>query len=657
MNSLFYLKLAWTNIKKNSKTYIPYILTSIGMIIVFYILCNISNTSGFDKIRGGASVKTVLGFGNYVVGIFSAIFLFYTNSFLIKNRKKELGLYNILGMEKKHIGKVLMLETIVVGLFSVVLGLILGAVFSKLLFLLFLKILGNVVFLKYIISMKAILYTFVLFTGIFAAALLYNFLQIRLTNPIELLHGGQHGEKEPKTRWLIALVGLASLAGAYYIALTTESPIDSIFLFLIAVIMVMIGTHCLFVAGSIVILKIMKKNKKFYYQTNHFTSVSGMIYRMKQNAVGLSNICILSTTVLVILSTTVSLFLGIEDELKFRYPYEVQINQSYISNENNEKLNRMIEEVNKKYNVKVSDLKSYSTGSMLINKNGTTFKKIENVYNNKSSLVEIYTLDDYNRLLGTKKALNDNEILFHSYKKDYKFDKVSIAGKTYQIKEQVGSMPIPGDSTTRLLDSYYLVVKDIDTVKEIAGPANDAKKPDSSIKHSYVYNLDPKMERYADYVQEIKTKIKESKDVTAYIEFREENRVEFKAMYGSLLFIGVFLGTSFMMATVLIIYYKQISEGYDDKERYTIMQKVGMSKSEVRNTIKSQIVMVFFIPLVMAAIHVAFAFKILNKILFLMNLFNTSLFITCTISCVLVFAVIYTLVYSMTAKAYYKIVN
>lgn len=658
MSSIFYPRLALTNIKKNAKTYIPYVLTSIGMIVMFYTLCNISLNKGIINIHGGESVKTVLGLGNYVIAIFSSIFLFYTNSFLIKNRKKEIGLYNILGMEKKHIGKVLTYETVIIAFTSIIAGLLLGVVFCKLLFLIYVKILGDIVILKFSFAFQAMLRTFILFAGIFAVTLIYNRLQIRLTNPIGLLKGGQQGEKEPKARWLLALIGFVALAVAYYIALTTESPLDSIMLFFVAVILVIIGTHFLFVSGSIVLLKIMRNNKNFYYKTNHFTSVSGMIYRMKQNAAGLANICILSTAVLVILSTTVSLYIGLEDELEFRFPSEVQINQSYNSEEENEELGNIITNINKKYNVEVSNLKSYCFGSMFAKLKGTVFEKTNDVYGSDSAYIEIYTLGDYNKLLGTKKTLADNEIFFLPTKKDYKNNEVELAGKTYEIKAENDSLPIAGDFAKHIMDTYYVIVKDMDTLKNITMAMNDDKKmQERSLIHSYTYDIDPGMDNYDEYAQEVTTKLEESKLLVSELDFREANRENFRAMYGSLFFIGSFLGTLFLMATVLIIYYKQVSEGYDDKERFSIMQKVGMSKAEVKSTIKSQILMVFFVPLAMAAIHVAFAFKILTKLLNVMNLFNTPLFAICTASCVLIFAVIYILVYSITAKAYFNIVN
>lgn len=647
MSSSFYPKLALTNIKKNAKTYGPFLLTGIGMVVMFYILCNISLNKELKNVWGAGYVATVLYFGNFVIGIFSAIFLFYTNSFLIKNRKKELGLYNILGMEKRHIGKVLMWETIMVALFTIIIGLILGNVLCKLLFLALLKLLKYSVVLKFSISFMAIIRTILLFAGIFMATLVYNRLQIKLTNPIELLHGGKHGEKEPKTRWFMALLGIAALGIAYYIALTTKSPLDAIFLFLVAVILVMLGTLFLFMAGSIVILKILKKNKKFYYQTKHFTSVSGMIYRMKQNAVGLSNICILSTAVLVTLSTTVSLYIGLEDELKFRYPYEVQITHLYQLEDNSELLDEIVESVNEKYQVEVSNLNSYYTGNVLAKQKGTLFEETSDFDFNTSTMFNIYILDDYNKLMGTRETLQDNEILIHSFQNNLKGNQITLQNQTLHIKKKIDTLNIPGNSMVHFMDSHYIVVKNMDTLKSL----NDI------IQRSYVFDMDGKMDQYDEYVQELKTRIDESELIGVNSEFREDNREVASAMYGSLLFIGSFLGALFLMATVLIIYYKQISEGYDDKERFAIMQKVGMSKSEVRGTIKTQILMVFFIPLVMAAIHIAFAFKILVKILNIMNLYNLSLFSICTISCVLIFALIYTLVYTLTARAYYNIVK
>ncbi len=356
MSKMFYQKLAVTNIKKNGKTYFPYILTCISTIAMFYIMNFISVNDGLDSMYGGRELKTILNLGTYVIGFFSVVFLFYTNSFLIKRRKKELGLYNILGMEKKHIAKLLLWETLFVAIISMILGLISGIAVSKLIFLVLLKILNFKVTMGFVISTNSIVKTVILFGSIFLLTLINNMRQIHLAKPVELLKGGQIGEKEPKTKWILTLIGILSLGAGYYIALTTEAPLAALNMFFLAAILVMIGTWSLFTAGSIALLKMLRKNKKFYYKTNHFINVSGMIYRMKQNAVGLANICILSTTVLVMLSTTVSLYIGMEDVLRTRFPRDISISAKNISKEKSEMINNLVKEQADKDNITLKNI-------------------------------------------------------------------------------------------------------------------------------------------------------------------------------------------------------------------------------------------------------------------------------------------------------------
>jgi len=364
MSNMFYQKLAATNIKKNGKTYFPYILTCISSIAMFYILHFISVNDGLDVMSGGDSLKIILKLGTYVIGLFSVIFIFYTNSFLIKRRKKELGLYNILGMEKKHIAKVLFWESFFVTLISMVMGLLLGIAVSKLIFLVLLKILHFKVPMGFFISIKSLIITATLFGFIFVLTLLNNLRQIHLAKPVELLKGGQVGEKEPRTRWVLTLIGLSSLGSGYYIAVTTEAPLAALNRFFLAVILVMIGTWALFTAGSIALLKMLRKNKSFYYKTNNFINVSGMIYRMKQNAIGLANICILSTTVLVMISTTVSLYIGMEDVLRTRYPRDISISAKNVSREKSEEISSMIKEQSEKNGIDIKNIVKYRSLSL-----------------------------------------------------------------------------------------------------------------------------------------------------------------------------------------------------------------------------------------------------------------------------------------------------
>ena len=340
MSSSIYGKLALTNLKNNRKTYIPYILTAILTVMMYYIMDGLVRNSALSE----QNLHLILVYARMVIVIFSVIFLFYTNSFLIKRRKKEIGVYNILGMGKRHIAKMLTVETMVTAIVSIGIGILFGVIFSKLMFLILLKILNYDIGMDFEISISTLLYTLVFFLVIFIMTLIYNLFQIQLSNPVELLHGSSQGEKEPKTKWFMALFGIASLGVGYVIAITVDHPLAAIQAFFVAVVCVILGTYALFTAGSVALLKGLRKNKKFYYQTKHFSSVAGMIYRMKQNAVGLANICILSTMVLVMISTTISLYVGIEDVLDTRFPREFEAKTNISTPESDQAVDRIVEE-------------------------------------------------------------------------------------------------------------------------------------------------------------------------------------------------------------------------------------------------------------------------------------------------------------------------
>ncbi|WHY00465.1 ABC transporter permease [Neobacillus sp. DY30] len=658
MRKFFYSKLALTNITKHRKTYIPYILTCICTIAMFYMMHFISGNPGLKKMSGGDSLITILNLGNNVIGIFSLIFLFYTNSFLMKRRKKEFGLFNILGMEKKHIAKVIVWETFFVTVSSIVIGLVSGIVTGKLMFLLLNNILQFDVPLTYFVSVKSIIVTLALFLGIFGLTMLNNLRQIHLAKPIELLRGGQVGEKEPKTKWLLVVIGVAALAYGYYIALVTESPLAVLNKFFLAVLLVIIGTYALFTAGTIAVLKLSRKNKRFYYQTKHFISISGMIYRMKQNAVGLANICILSTMVLVMLSTTVSLYIGMEDLLKNRYPKEIDLSATNISPEQAQVLEKMIQEEAVNYQVELKEPIFYRSAAFPSKRQGNQFKTDSNSIDSvaRISIVELIPLDVFNQLKNQSATLEDNEVLVFTYRGEPVEDTLSISGKEFRIKAQVKDLPINGDAAAMLADSYFVVVKDEETIKSLY-PANVNRTIEwKDLSFYYGFDTEGKPENKIALTNALSQKIQEA-NIQGFAEGREASRESFFSLYGGLFFLGLFLGALFIMATVLIMYYKQISEGYDDKDRFAIMQKVGLSKDEIKKSIKSQVLLVFFLPLIAAVVHIAFAFKVITKLMALLNLTNVGLFAICTAATILIFALFYALVYTLTAREYYKIVS
>lgn len=659
MSSSIYRRLAVTNIKNNRKTYIPYILTAVLTVMMYYILDSLSRN---PSIVNG-NLKLILDYAVKVIVVFALIFLFYTNSFLIKRRKKEIGVYNILGMGKGHIARMLTIETMITTVVSIVAGLLAGLIFSKLMWLILLKIIHYDVRMNFGISEKSLINALVLFLVIFALILVYNLLQIKLVSPVELLHGSSQGEKEPKTKWLLAIFGIVSLGTGYYIAVTTESPLTAITMFFFAVICVILGTYALFVAGSVALLKILRKNKNFYYKAKHFTSVSGMIYRMKQNAVGLANICILSTMVLVMISTSVSLYVGVDDVLVTRFPQEFSI-EKYVPTESEEqKMDAIIAEECKNNHVKIESELRYHCGEIDAMLEDGVFSLGDNEAMNICELYMI-PLDDYNQMEDDNAFLSEDEVIIYSSQKEmYGKDTVQIHDKTYQVAKELETMKIEPKNESRVFDAYYIVFSDenqintwLSQASRLSDMKEEWKQATMRIKYKLSFDLEGAKNDCDKAIQSIKTRI-ENEVGNVSCEGREMNRETFYNLYGGLLFIGIYLGAMFLMATVLIIYYKQISEGFDDKERYQIMQKVGMSKREVKSSIRSQVLTVFFLPLVVAIIHIAVAFKVITKLLALLSLVNIPLFLGCTIATVAVFAVFYAIVFAVTAKEYYKIVN
>ena len=678
MNSKIYGKLAVTNLKNNGKSYVPYILASAFSVMMYFIMDNLyRNRSLVEK---GSPLAIMLSYADAVLLIFSVIFLFYINSFLIKRRKKELGIYNILGMGKGHLGKMLFLESVITTVTSIIGGILAGILLGKLVYLVLLKILHLKRNIVYMISPVSIGITAAIFGGIFFVVFLYNLVQMKLSNPIELLRGGNTGEREPKTKWLMTIIGIACLAGGYYISLTTKEPLQALGQFFIAVLLVVVGTYALFMAGSITLLKILRRKKSYYYKTRHFTAVSGMIYRMKQNAVGLANICILSTMVLVMVSMTVSLYGGMNDVITTRFPYEAQITSSGINQKEEEQIEEVIKNMTKKNHTVPTSQIRFHMGRFTTAYNNKT-KKFDmmaagDYANSNAADLVMIPLSDYNQTEGKNVNLKENEVLLYhrnhnrndnrSHKKsdtDTQKDKkvIQLNNRSYKVVDELDRLAIAKADTTSFIDGWYVVVKDSSIVTsylkdtyENSNIYDELKEYYGKIQYSYSFNLNGSRANRAKTAKSIQKQL-QKKITNCSVESRELSRESFYELYGGFLFIGIFLGIIFLMATTLIIYYKQISEGYDDRERYQIMQKVGMSKKEVRQSIRSQVLLVFFLPLIMAVIHLVFAFKIITKLLSVLNLTNVSLFFMYTVGTVAVFAVIYAIIYSITAKEYYKI--
>lgn len=662
MSKTFYFRLAFDNLKKNAKMYIPFVLSCILTIMMYYMVSSLSMNPNMMNMIGGDVMQQILSLGIYVITVFAVIFLFYTNSFLIKRRKREFGLFNILGMEKKHLSIVIALESIIVFLVSMVLGIGIGILLDKAFYLLIAKMLNASIALGFYISYQSIVNSIILFFIIFLLMYVFSLIQINLSNPIELLHGDQHGEKEPKTKWLLALIGLICLGTGYYMSVSIQDPVTAFAFFMVAVILVVIGTYMLFTAGSIVLLKLLRKNKRYYYKTNHFISVSNMIYRMKQNAVGLGNICILSTMVLVMLSTTISLWVGMNDIIETRFPRDITV--SINSVDSNQAL-YTIDDMNyaiEQAGIQTEDELVYRTLSVSAFNQGNTYTfGNENMsFQDISNVVVLYfiTLDDYNRTEGTNVSLAPDEVLVFPSGKQFDHKTIDIASNTFKVKGILDSIKADSNYSANLQNSMFVVVDSMDTLFMIDDLQKQAYGDNASYIHtSYDFNLSKSEEM----------SVKEATDAlianypgdTTYmmVDTQEGNYEDLLSLYASFLFIGIFLSFLFIMATVLIMYYKQITEGYEDKKRFEIMQKVGLDKREVKKTINSQVLTVFFLPLVVAAIHIVFAFPMIEKMLRLLYLDNTNLYIMTTVICFGVFALVYVLIYFLTSKVYYGIVR
>ncbi len=663
---MMYPRLAFDNIRKNARTYIPYILTCSFATAMFYIMKSLSLNEGIENVQGGDTIVSMLSLGTYIIAIFVCIFLFYTNSFLMKNRKKEFGLFNILGMEKRHISKVIGYESLYVAIISLVTGIFAGIILDKLMYMLILKIMSAEIPLGFYISKNAIISTVILFGILFLLIFLNSLRMIHLSKPIELLKGGNTGEKEPKAKWFLALMGVISLGAGYYIALTVKNPINALLLFFVAVVLVILGTYLIFTAGSIALLKILKANKKYYYKTNHFISVSGMIYRMKQNAVGLANICILSTMVLVTLSPTVSMIVGVEDIIMQRYPYQLEFNAYSADEEKYQGIVDIIDETAKEENIEITEQVVYSslqfsalyTGGdeFFFSDDTSDMSMLDNVYN-----LNFITAKDYSAYIGKEITLNDDEVIFYSDRVKYNNDSFKLFGKIYTITEHTDNYISDGLMSADICPTFGIVVKDISILEELqkeqAKIYNDAY---SSIVSHCKIDTDGNAEeqiRLYNKIWDKTTPYVQDNDISYYVECREYSRDSAYGLYGGLFFLGMFLSVLFTIAAVLIIYYKQISEGYNDKKQFEIMQKVGMSEHEVKKSIHSQVLTVFFLPLITAGIHTAFSFPIVKKILAMLQLTNVKLFVISNICVFLVFAIIYAAIYLTTAKVYYKIVK
>ena len=680
MRKSLYPRLAAQSLKLNRRFFVPYILSLVGNVAAFYIMSALVNDPGVADMTPGRAngyyyVQMMMSMGMFVAFAFSIIFVFYINGFLMKQRKRELGLYNILGMGKNHIAALMLLEGLYVGVVGIAGGLAVGMLLHKLVTLLLYRALDFGVPLGFYISWKGLTETTILFAALIGATVLVNLVKIQVSRPIELLRGGSVGEREPRTRWLLTILGVLTLGGGYVIAVRTRSGVEAVALYFLAVFLVIIGTYCLFTAVSIFVLKALRRNKKLYYRTGPFISISGMLYRMKQNAVGLANICILCTMVMVMLSGTLSLWLGTEEIVGTVYPSDLQIRVRYDPDGEGASFDpeRLLADAKGYINgegVAVTSERTVDTLSFGVGMDSdgilhtnTRMEGLVTVYN-----VDVITAGAYEEITGEELRLQPDEAAAYGAGGEvlvFCWDNRETGEEKYpstalQVVRKLKTNPW---ASAQISNQLCLVVADESVLTELYQAQRAAYGVDSASTMTWYAYLDldcsdEETERLSeDYWEGDTTSYGGGHWETMSWSSSARGRWDFYGQAGGFLFLGLFLGFIFLMATVLIIYYKQISEGYEDKRRFEIMQKVGLSRDEVRSAIRSQVLMVFFLPIVVAAIHIAFDFNMVEKLLTLFYLHNTTLTALCTLGTLLVFFLVYGVVYLLTARTYYKIVE
>ena len=665
----FYPKLAASNLRKNGRVYFPYLLTCVITAAMYFIICSLADNPGISQVIGGNSVRAALNMASGVVALFAVIFLFYTNSFLMKQRRREIALYNILGMEKRHLARMLFWETAGTGFLTLVLGLGFGMLFDKLMFLLILRMFGGGVPLDFYLSGKAFRNTGVLFPVIFLFIFLNSVRLIQFKSPMELLQESRAGEREPKTKWITALLGIICLGVGYAMAVSIKNPVAALALFFVAVTFVIIGTYFIFTAGSIAFLKILRSRKGYYYKANHFISVSGMLYRMRQNAVGLANICVLSTMVLVMVSSSLSLYMGIDDIARAENFREIQLTSVDCSEEAGARLRELAGQILAEEGLSPSEETSYVLlGFSTLERGNSLEAGAEDasiLEMNALRTLYVMTAEDYGRLTGDAVSLAEGEVYLAGVSGNAFRDGVlSVMGREYHIRGTQKKLP-GGVARTAGSNTYsYLLVVDgkeeFETLnrmqREIYG--EHASAPER-IYGFQVGGSEELQSRTADLLyHRLAGKAEDGgAELPVSVSSIAGSKEGSLGIFGGLFFIGVFLGLLFLMDTVLIIYYKQLSEGYDDAARFSIMKKVGMSGREIRRSIHSQVLTVFLLPLAGAGIHVAVAFPFLTRVLSLFNMQNVTLFAVCTACTIAAFGLFYLVVYRLTARVYYRIVR
>lgn len=676
---LLYPKLAWQGIRKNAETYLPYLLMGILMVGVSYIMNYLTRPALMGALSMGGTTLMVLQMGKIVISVFSVIFLYYCNSFLIRRRMKEFGLYNILGMGKGNIARVMLWETLLTALLVFAGGLLLGLSLSRLVEM----ALINLLHADYTVPMElfypdGVTWVLLLFGGIYVLILLANLLRMRLSNPVALLKSENTGEKPPKANWFFGLIGLLILLSAYYVAAVSQSPLEALIFFFIAVLMVIVATYLLLVSGSVTLCRMLRRNKRYYYQTRHFISVSAMAYHMKRNGAGMATICILCTMVLVILTSTVCLYGGTDSMVDAICPQDINLTiglEARDSEENWKRLDAMQQmalDVTEEMGLTPENITSQralvATGKV---QNGD-YGIITDADSLKANVLEltVYPLSVYEQATGETVTLADRELLYASFKTNEAFSSMSFYGSApYRMIRAEKELP------KRLLSADYrsawgcLVVFTNDAEafhSEITALVGE-KSGEAMMMDRLALHFDLASEADTDtqekLVKTLRSEAMKSTGKDFYgmsslsVDTRALCRMDYLSLFGGLFFLGMVLGPLFSIAAVLIMYYKQICEGYEDAERFAVMRKVGLTDAEIRRSVNSQVLTVFFAPLLMAGLHMMFAMPMIRLILGAFGLHNDSLFYGIGIGCYVVFAVIYALMYLLTSRRHYRIVR
>ena len=656
-------KLAISNLIKNRKLYYPFALAVLLAVTISYLFYSLTFNPKMVEMRGGSSIQFTLQLGLIVVTLASAIIVLYANSFVMKNRSKELGIYGMLGLEKRHLIGMTFKELLIFGLVTVTAGIGIGALFDNLIFALLLKLSKMKVELVATFQWPVVLSILLVFGLIFLVIVFLNAIRIIRMDALQLSREKAKGEKKGRFLVFQTILGLLSLGSGYYLAQSVTNALLAISTFFLAVILVILGTYLLFNAGITVFLKMLKKNKKYYYKPNNLISVSNLIFRMKKNAVGLATIAILSTMVLVTMSAATSIYNGSENIKKLLYPHDMSISGQNVEVED---LDQLLTQYAKEKNLTIStkDVLSYASFG-LSSQDGTkltTFAKGQNSVMPKTVFL-VFDQKDYEKMTGQKLNLTNNEVGLFAKNDGLKGQKAfSLNNQNYTIKQEIQQDflrdHVANQYVLLISDYNYLVVSNLQDFLD--------KYQDSAIYTQLYGGMDVTASKeeqlklsddFDAYVNNFSHNLKNENGMVYGANIASESTVEMNALFGGVLFIGIFLSIIFMVGTVLVIYYKQISEGYEDRERFVILQKVGLDQKQIKQTINKQVLTVFFLPLAFAFLHLAFAYHMLSLILKVVGVVDSAMMLSVTLSICGIFALVYVLIFVITSRSYRKIVQ